>query len=156
MFTINLWLRCVAFVKLWGDSSFFLLFTNLFSYYVSPWPHTWGCILAFHIFDLSWLTPICYCSCVTDALKVFNDRRIVRPLYCTLAPTMRTAYAINRQTTYFPHTFNGLPIFVLCLICRPSPILSNPPFFALCLPLLQIAAQSMLQSFWVLPSPTPP
>lgn len=115
--------------KLSGKSSFFCY---LLTYFLTM-PHNDHtpevvCWL-FILFDLSWLTPICYCSCVTDALKVFNDRRIVRPLYCTIAPTMRTAFAINRQTTYFLHTFNGYPIFVLCLVCRPSPNSLNPTLF---------------------------
>lgn len=80
-----------------------------------------------------WLTlinpsplPVCYCSCVTDALKVFSERRIVRPLYWTIAPTMRTAYAINRQPTYFSHTFSGLPIFSFFAWSALPPTPPNP------------------------------
>lgn len=42
----------------------------------------------------------------------------------------------------FSHTFNGLPIFVFCLVCPPSPTPLKSTLFALFLPLLQIAAQS--------------
>lgn len=81
-------------------------------------------LLAFGVWLMTLFNPlICYCSGVTGALKVFSERRLVRPLYCTIALTMRTAYAIYRQHI-FSHTFNGLPIFVLCLVCPASP---TPP-----------------------------